>query len=715
MRWITALYLTTVLLLAGPVALAETTSPSDRMTPELLWQLGRLGEAAVSKDGQVVAYSVTTYDLAQNRGFRHLYLYELQSKRTRKLLSDWPSLGNLQFGKSPFGERLYLTGTADSGKKSQAWALNPVDGATLQVTDFEEGCANLKVAPSGSHLAFTQRVKLEPQVDEVHKDLPKTDGKIFDSLMFRHWDVWKDGKYSHLHVAPIGPDGKAGKALDLMEGLKVDCPVPPFGGSSQFDWSPDGKSLAFTMKDQERWAESTDSDIYWVDLSSPKIHRNLTEGMPGYDKNPAFSPDGKYLAFHSMERPSFEADRIRIMVLDLAKGTMTEATKGVDRWAHNTVWLPDSSGFVFSSEDRGTSQLFRVARSGGPEKTLTKGRAEYTLKAVFPDGKRALASFAQTERPDELVMVDLGSGSKSQISAINEAVMSRLQVPTVEERWVDTTDGKKMLCWVVYPPDFDAGKKWPMITYCQGGPQGQVGQWFSYRWNFHLMAAKGYVVVLPNRRGLPGFGQDWNDAISKDWGGQAMRDLLSATDALAAEPFIDKSRIAAVGPSFGGYSVYWLMGNAGDRFAAMIAHCGVFNLESMYGSTEELFFVNWELGGPYWKSPEIQKRYDDFSPHRYVENWKTPLLVIHNEKDYRVPLAQGLEAFTAAQVQGVPSRFLYFPEENHWVLQPQNAILWQRTFFEWLDQYCKEQAPSANLDSPVEIETGEQAELQSSP
>jgi dipeptidyl aminopeptidase/acylaminoacyl peptidase len=293
------------------------------------------------------------------------------------------------------------------------------------------------------------------------------------------------------------------------------------------------------------------------------------------------------------------------------------------------------------------------------------------------------------QRPKELAMLTLVDGTYTTLSDINGEQFAELEMPRVEEKWVDASDGKKIHCWVIYPPNFDPTKKWPLLTYCQGGPQGQIGQWFSYRWNFHLMAAQGYVIVAPNRRGLPGFGRSWNDQISRDWGGQAMQDLLSATDAMLAEPYIDRNRTAAIGASFGGYSVFWLMGNHGDRFQCMVAHCGVFNLESMYGSTEELFFVNWDLGGPYWKNAQLQREYDRFSPHRYAANWKTPLLVIHGEKDFRVPVTQGIEAFTAAQVQGVPSRFLYFPEEGHWVLKPQNGVLWHRVFFDWLDRYCQ--------------------------
>lgn len=660
--------------------------PATLMTPELLWKLGRLGGADVSKDGRHVVYTVRNYELKENKGTTDLFIYDVTVGKTRTLLKAWPSIGNLQFGTSPFGERIFMIGTTGKGEKEkpQAFAVNPQDGAILQLTEVEDGVGNLKVSPTGKHLAFTVDIKLDKEVNELYKDLPKADARIIDSLMFRHWNAWHDFKYSHLHVAPVQSDGKAGKATDLMKDRKVDCPVPPFGGNSQIAWSPDGTRLAFVMKDQPRWAETTNSDVYLLNVKQPQAITNVSQGYPGYDMDPVWSPDGKKLAFHSMARDGFESDRNRIMIKDFASGQITEATEGLDQTVHGAKWF--NGGFLFSGEFRGTTQVFKLQNKTATQ--ISKGRYNWTFRKLFPDQKRALVSFSRMERPDELAILDLGDGSSKTITKINDEHYRHLQLPKVEERWVTATDGKKIHCWVVYPPNFDPNKKWPMLTYCQGGPQAMIGQWFSYRWNFHLMAANGYVVLAPNRRGLPGFGREWNDDISGDWGGQPMKDLLSATDALTAEPYIDNKRVAAIGASYGGYTVYWMMGNHQDRFATMVAHCGVFNLEAMYGSTEELFFVNWDLGGPYWKSPELKKKYDQFSPHRFVGNWKTPLLIIHGEKDFRIPSTQGMEAFTAAQVQGVPSRFLYYPEEGHWVLGAQNGVLWHRVFFDWLNRYC---------------------------
>ncbi len=668
------------------------TAADQRMTPELLWKLGRVSGGTVSPDGARVAYAVRHYDLGENSGSSQIHLLTRNGKRDHTLAQRWKQVSDLQWGRGDAADLLFLVGlplAADSDATPQVWSINPADGQASQVSDVPGGVANLKIAPTGQHCAFTVDVKLDQTVNDLHADLPKADARIIDSLMFRHWNAWHDYAYSHLHVARL-VEGRAVDVVDLMKGLRVDCPLQPFGSAEAFAWAPDGRELAYTAKIVNQPAESTDSDVYLVDVEGGHA-RCITPGRPGYETAPAYSPDGNYLAFHSMQRGGFESDRNRIMVYARSTGAIEELTVGLDQTAHGATWLPDSKSLLFVSEWRGTNQIFRIGLRDRRTTQISRGRYNWGLADLFPGGNAALVTRQDMLRPNELATLDLSAGSADILTTINDKHYEPLALPTVEQRYVTASDGAAIHNWVIYPPDFDPARKWPLITYCQGGPQGQIGQWFSYRWNFHLMAARGYVVVAVNRRGLPGFGRAWNDQISGDWGGQAMQDILASTDDLLAAPYIDRSRTAAVGASFGGYTVYWLMGNAEDRFGCMIAHCGVFNLESWYGSTEELFFANWDLGGPYWKSSEAQQKYDRFSPHRFIGQWKTPLLVVHGEKDFRVPVTQGIEAFTAAQVQGVPSRFLYYPTEGHWVLSPQNGVLWHRVFFDWLDRHCQPQ------------------------
>ena len=681
---------------------------ATRMSPELLWKLGRLGNPTkVNEDW--VAFTVRRYELSENSGTSSLFLKSIQSSDKKTLLENWKSISDVQVG--PMGKEktgLFFLGIppstgddsdSENEKSADEFASSPqlyycdLDGNFKRISNIEDGIANLKVSPTGKHVAFTRDIKLDAEVTELYEDLPKADARIIDQLMYRHWNAWHDYKYSHLHIAALTPTGELKEMHDLMEGMKVDCPVPPFGGSEQFAWAPEGDEICYTAKISENWAQSTDSDLYVVKLN-PDGSANgsavcITEGQDGYDNNPFYSPDGKYLGYNSMKRPGFEADRNRVMIYNRSDKSTRDLTAGLDQNANHPHWTEDSKSVQFMSEYRGCNQIFSIPLDSGKPTQLTEGPFNWDIVSELDD-KHLLVTKTSMLRPAELYVLDTADQKDKQVTFINEDIYKNLELPTVKERWVEATDGKKIHCWVIYPPGFDESKEYPLLTYCQGGPQGQIGQWFSYRWNFHLMASHGdYVIVAPNRRGLPGFGREWNDQISGDWGGQAMQDLLSATDSMLKEPYIDKERVGAIGASFGGYTVYWMMGNHEDRFATMIAHCGVFNLESMYGSTEELFFVDWDLGGPYWNSSEAQNKYNQFSPHRFVKDWKTPLLVIHGEKDFRVPVTQGMEAFTAAQVQGVDSRFLYFPEEGHWVMSPQNGVLWHRVFFDWLGRELK--------------------------
>ncbi|MFK8112765.1 MAG: prolyl oligopeptidase family serine peptidase [Rubripirellula sp.] len=702
-------------------------SSADTLTPEKLWDLARIGDAAVSPDGKQLAYLVTRYDLAENKGTTSLMLQALpetvsagETKSTafqtaldapaaKTVLKDVKGLGALGWLNHSSGPKLvYIApakvepeqgdtkegGAAEEGEedeeKPQAWMLSPEGGDPVQLTKLKDGIGNLKASPAGDAIAFTVDVKMDAEVTEVYADLPKADARIIDSLMYRHWNQWHDYAYSHVHVQQIDEAGDSSEPVDLMAALKADCPVPPFGGSEQFAFSPDGKEIALTLKLVNNPAESTDTGVYLIPTTGGSL-KNITPGMPGYDMSPSYSSDGRFLAFHSMKRAGFESDRNRILLYNRSSGEMKDVTEGLDQTAHHATWSNDNKHLYFYSETQGTNQIFRVGAESGETKQVSSGRFNFAVDAAIPNSNLILVRQQSMLRPTELALLDTETLQLVTITDVNGKVFESLELPKVEERFFTATDGKRIHNWVILPPDYDpkADKQWPMLTYCQGGPQGQIGQWFSYRWNFHMMAAKGYVVLAVNRRGLPGFGREWNDQISGDWGGQAMQDILASTDAMIADPTIDRERVAAIGASFGGYTVYWLMGNAESRFCSMIAHCGVFNLESMYGSTEELFFVNWDLGGPYWKSDSVAEKYAEFSPHKFAGQWKTPLLIIHGEKDFRVPVTQGMEAFTAAQVQGVPSRFLYFPAEGHWVMSPQNGVVWGRVFFEWLDQYCK--------------------------
>lgn len=660
-----------VLALATAVCLPA----QQLLTPEALWGLRRVGDLCLRPDGRQLAYVVRTTDLASDRSTATVWLLDLDAER--------PQPRRLAVGSAPQwlpGAGQWLVASAEAAR-----AFDPAGELRAEFPALA-GAANLRVSPTGQQVSFTRAVQVQPPVTAAHPDLPAAKARAYDGLMVRHWDQWLDGSYSHLWVQDLAAD--PAPARDLMPGEAVHTPLPPFGGAEQIAWSPDGKELCYTARRVPDPATSTDSSL-WVVPVGGGAARNLTPGMPGYDQEPVYSPDGRWIAFVSMARAGFEADRLRLMLHDRAAGTNAELLPAFDASVHELRWTADSKSLYFTVETQGTTQVYRSSLAAPKAVAVTSGRHALSGLQVAPDGETLYALRTTMERPAEVVRIDARDGSVVALTDENGAIYAGLSLPEVAGEWFPASDGQQIHAWIVKPPGFDATRQYPFVLYCQGGPQSMVGQGFSLRWNFHLMAARGYVVAAVNRRGLPGFGQQWNDQISRDWGGQAMQDLLAVADAMQQRPYIDARRSAAVGASFGGYSVYWLMGNSGDRFACMIAHCGVFNLESMYLSTEELFFVDWDLGGPFWRSPEVAADYQRFSPHRHVARWRTPLLVIHGERDYRVPYDQGLQAFTAAQLQGVPSRLLTFPDEGHWILRPQNAVLWQREFFAWLDRYCK--------------------------
>jgi len=655
-----------------------------RLTPEKLWELGRVALYDVSPDGQMALYGVSFYDVKKNEGNLNLYTIHINGsdKGKPQQLTDFEgNESDAQY--RPDGKKIGFL------YQGHLWEMNPDGSGARQVSEMEIN--GFKYSPDGKRLLFIREVKYDPSVRDLYPDLPKANARIMDDLMYRHWKSWEDGKYSNIFVVGY-EDGKLiGEPKNIM-GEAFDSPLQPFGGMEQINWSPDGKTIAYTCQklSGKEYALSTNSDIYLYDLPSGKT-RNLTVGMEGYDMEPVFSPDGHFIAWNSMKTPGFESDRNRIFIYDFQKDKMWEMTQGLNRNADHPHWATDGSGIYFTTGERGTYQIYYVDfNKGGRLRKFTGGNYNY-YDFIVSDAV-VIARRASMSEPHELFRLPVDTGRPNQITFTNKEALNGIQMGKVRKRWVETTDGKKMLVWMIYPPGFDpqkkTDKKYPALLYCQGGPQSTVSQFWSYRWNFQLMAANGYIIVAPNRRGLPSFGREWNDQISGDWGGQAMQDLLSAIDDAKTEPYIDENRLGAVGASFGGYSVYWLAGNHEKRFKVFIAHDGLFNLESWYGTTEELFFANKDIGGPYWlKTPP--KSYAVDSPHRFVGKWDTPILVVQGEKDFRVPVGEGMQAFQAAQLKGIPSKFLYFPDEGHWVQSPQNAILWQRVFFDWLDRFLK--------------------------
>ncbi len=492
---------------------ASVVDAGERMSPELLWKLNRVGGGSLSPDGQHVVYTVRSYDLAENKGTTDIHLVDPAGDNDRVLVAGMKGASGLQWVTTPKGVRLWLVttreeeggeGEGDEEKKAspQVWSLDPESGDFEVVTNFDHSISNLKVSPTGKHIAFTTDVKMDAEVTELYPDLPKADARIIDSLMYRHWNAWHDYKYSHIHVAAIGDDGKAGEAVDLMDGLRVDCPVPPFGGADDFAWSPDGTEIAFTAKFARNWAESTDTDVYLVPASGEGRIKNITAGMEGYDNTPVYSPDGRTLAFLSMERAGFESDRARIFLHDRSSGNNREITVGLDQTVHSPTWSPDSQSIYFYSERLGTDQIFRISTSTSSVAQLSHGQYNWNVRDVSSDGKTLLVGRRDMIRPWELYSMPAAGGAPTRITGANDEIYADLELPTVKERWVRASDGKRIHNWVIYPPNFDPKKKYPMLTYCQGGPQGQIGQWFSYRWNFHLMAAQGYVVIAVNRRGV---------------------------------------------------------------------------------------------------------------------------------------------------------------------------------------------------------------------
>ncbi len=652
---------------------------SDIMTPEVLWSFGRLGGVSLSPDHSQILYSVTYYNIEQNKSYRDLYLLPVEGGESIALTNS-PENENNPIWRADGNRIGFIRGGVIHEMNPDGTLLQPLEGCP-------EGIGGFAYSPDMTHIAFLQEVKIEPNVQDMHPDLPLANARIIDNLMHRHWDSWVD-TYTHIFIAKYS-DGAISEVKDILQDEPWDAPLKPFGGMEQITWSPDGKKLVYTSRKKKglEYTVSTNSDLYEFNLASGQT-RNLTGGMMGYDINPAYSPDGKWLAWESMERDGYESDKNRLFLMNTMSGEKQYVTEDFDQNVQSLAWDHTGNSIFFISDYQATDEIYNYSIARGQITKITEGIHNYGQ--VIPAGDQLVATRKSMSKPDEIYSVNTSNGEAAEISFINKGILDQLSMGKVESRWIMTTDSKQMKVWVIYPPNFDPNKKYPTLLYCQGGPQSTVSQFWSYRWNFQMMAANDYIIVAPNRRGLPGFGQEWLEQISGDYGGQNMKDYLSAIDAMAQEPYVDEDRLGAVGASYGGFSVYWLAGNHEKRFKAFIAHDGMFNFESQYLETDEMWFVNWDLGGPFWdrNNPVVQWSYAN-SPHLFVDKWDTPILIIHGEKDYRIVASQGMQAFNAAKLLGVPARYLYFPEENHWVLSPQNGILWQRTFFEWLDRYLK--------------------------
>lgn len=683
--------------------------PTDRLTPELLWSMGRIGSTVLSPDKTNILYTVTTYNISENRGYSAIYILNSETKETKKLtVNTSKSESDANFIEN--GRKIVFLCADDNGT-SQLWMMN-TDGSNRKCISSEKTDVNGYLFSSDEkHVVLIHDVPTETSNDD---DLPKATGMVINELMYKHWDRYVRS-VPHPFIANF--DGsQITNARDILDGQPYESPMCPFGGIEEFAWSPDSKSLAYVMRKKtgRDYAISTDSDIFLYNLETGKTKNlckpenykapvvNATSSLKhqiqynenedynlGYDDKPKFSPNGKYIAWTSMKHDGYESDRTRLCVFEFSTGSKTYVTETFDSGVNDFVWDDNSKELYFSGVWHGKTNLYKTNLKGEVSK-ITDEVCDYTLVDVDSRQNKLLTKKQSMSMADDIFFVDIKKGTSYQLTNINESIYNKLTFGEVKERWVKTVDGKQELCWVIYPPHFDKNKKYPTLLFCEGGPQSPVSQFWSYRWNFQIMAANGYIIIAPNRRGLPGFGYEWLTQISGDYTGLCMKDYLSAIDDICKEPYVDKDRLGCVGASFGGYSVYWLAGNHDKRFKCFIAHDGIFNTQQQYLETEEMWFPNWDMGSAPWVKPggEMQKVYSE-SPHMFVDKWDTPILCIHGQKDFRIEYTQAESAFNAARLRGIPAQLLLFPDENHWVLKPQNAILWQRTFFRWLDKWLK--------------------------
>lgn len=685
---------------------------SDLMTPEALWAMGRIGGAEASPDGKTIVYQVGYYSVKENKSRQVIYTISRDGKTQQKLTPAGKSQSDATWIAN--GKRIAFL------QDGQIWSMAADGSDCKQLTNSSSEIEGFKFSPDEKSVILIKSIAYNGSIKKNPDDLPLATGRLVTDLNYRHWDHYVES-IPHPFLAKVTGNG-IDEGTDIMKGEPYECPMAPFGGIEQLNWSPDSKTIAYTCRKKEgvEYATSTDSDIYLYDVNTGKttnickpadyrpmaydptksmknqaINKQNGDYNLGYDVNPTFSPDGKYIAWQSMARDGYESDRNRLCIYNIADKTKKYVTESFDSNVDSYCWTADSKKLYFTGCWHACINLYQTDLSGKVVQ-LTDDIADFGSISLANNGNTLLASRHSMSQADELYIVNPGKNIKktnvTQLTYENKHIYDQLQMGEVRKQWIKTTDGKDMLCWIILPPHFDETKKYPTLLYCEGGPQSPVSQFWSYRWNFQIMAAHGYVIVAPNRRGLPGFGSEWNEEVSGDWTGQCMKDYLSAIDyATANLPYVNKDRLGAVGASFGGFSVYYLAGHHNKRFKCFIAHDGAFNLESMYTDTEEAWFSNWEYDDAYWNKDlsENAKRTYENSPHRFVDKWDTPILCIHGEKDYRINANQGFGAFNAARMKGIPAELLIFPDENHWVLKPQNGILWQRTFFNWLDRWLK--------------------------
>lgn len=685
---------------------------NDLMTPEALWAMGRIGGAEASPDGKTIVYQVGYYSVKENKSRQVIYTISSDGKTQRKLTPAGKSQSDATWIAK--GKRIAFL------QDGQIWSMAADGSDCKQLTKSSTDIEGYKFSPDEKSVLLIKSIPYNGSIKKNPDDLPLATGRLVTDLNYRHWDHYVESM-QHPFIAKVG-ESRIDDGIDILKDEPYECPMAPFGGIEQLNWSPDSKIIAYTCRKKEgvSYAISTDSDIYLYDVTTGKttnickpsnyipvdvdptksmknqaINQQKSDYNLGYDVNPTFSPDGKYIAWQSMARDGYESDRNRLCVYNIADKKKKYVTETFDSNVDSYCWAADSKRIYFTGCWHACVNLYHTDINGNVLQ-LTDDIADFGSISLVNNGNKLLATRHSMSQADELYIVNPGKNIKktsvTQLTYENQHIYDQLQTGEVRKQWIKTTDGKDMLCWIILPPHFDETKKYPTLLYCEGGPQSPVSQFWSYRWNFQIMAAHGYVIIAPNRRGLPGFGSEWNEEISGDWTGQCMKDYLSAIDyATTNLPYVDKDRLGAVGASFGGFSVYYLAGHHDKRFKCFIAHDGAFNLESMYTDTEEAWFSNWEYEDAYWNknlSDNARRTYEN-SPHRFVDKWDTPILCIHGEKDYRINANQGFGAFNAARMKGIPAELLIFPDENHWVLKPQNGILWQRTFFNWLDRWLK--------------------------